>query len=339
MIRCWMIGFAVTLAFAGATNAATPGLELKALLKDDIERAALLATKIKAIRDRKRGNHGAYMSPETNEFLQVVREIDCFQAEDQLIRSIDRDTESSITYLIKGRCVIDRSIEIRGRSLQIASASSATDPSTLPNGLASIVLSLPDGSNEHPRLAAGVGGTLLLTDVFLENAAGGPMSIAATGSAYVTLYNVGFRGQMNILANRGSGVWILDQTFFTEPGRRQATVAELALASTQAEWSTSFRVRDGGQARVWGGYNVDFNLEGGTTLQHIVFSSSTPATVSYELSTGSSASVINVNPRLTIQRASARSGSVIGYRGIFQPIEIPIVSRSSYIGPEDDRNT
>ena len=152
---------------------------------------------------RNRGNQDS--KPETSEFLQVVRRVSCENDPGALMRSIDSDTEGSVAYVISGRCVINRFVEVLGRAITISSSKSTDDPLVTTDDLASLMIDTPErvsgAGSPINQLVAGTGSTIILAHLFLESAAGKPLLIEAYGNANLTLRNVGFRGQMDLVAH------------------------------------------------------------------------------------------------------------------------------------------
>ena len=318
---------AAALAISVDAEAEPLGQEIKQILQSELDNAEKMAAKMDLIRSRS-GAHSR-SKPETGPFLQVIKRISCEGDTGALMRAIDSDAESNIGYVISGRCVINRVLDVIGKHITIASEKSSNDPAVQADELATLVLDI----EEIPlnSLAASVGSSILLVDLFLESADDQPLWLFSYANAYLTLYNVGFRGQMNLSNYRGGGIFLFDYGNFQNLIGRQATQSQLAIAATREDWDIDWQMRGGASSRVYGSYNIDFRIEVGSSVEHVGFpdAEGRSFTSNYNLSSGSKAWVVNQG--FVVNQVTATSNSTLSHYGTLGTATLE-VSPSSFVG-------
>jgi len=333
------IFIAVALVINTDAGAEPLGPKIKQILQLELDRTEAMAAKMELIRAQ-RGNRGNPDSkPETSDFLQVVRTVSCEDDPGALMRSIDSDTEGSVAYVISGHCVINRFLQVLGRAITISSSKSTLDPLVTTDELASLVIDTPErfsAGTPINHLNAGTGSTIILADLFLESAADKPLLLGAYGNANLTLFNVGFRGQMDLVSYRGANVYLLDLATFRNFIGLQATQSQLGISATRKDWSINWDMIEGATARVYGSYNSDFRMETGASLYHLGFPSNMVERplVNYKLKAGSVATIINLG--FDIGQITANSNSTVASRGPTLNPNVLEVSPSSFVGRIED---
>lgn len=314
------------------------GQGIKEILQSELDRADAMAAKMDLIRSQLENRGNKASKPETSEFLQVIRAVNCEDDPGALMRSIDSDIEASVAYVISGRCVIDRFVEIIGKAITISSSKSSLDPLVTADELATLVIDTPErvyAGAPANSLNAAPGSTVILYDLFLESAADKPLALAAFGNASLTLFNVGFRGQMYVVNYRGAHVLLLDWAELRNFIGQQATQSQLGVSATRKDWNINWNILEGASARVYGSYNSDFRMETGASLMHLGFpeNSAERSVVNYQLSAGSVATIINLG--FDIGQIKAQSNSTVVSLLPLNP-DVLQVSPSSFVGRMED---
>ena len=310
------------------------GQEIKQIVQADLDRAQAMAAKIDVIRAGRDDRNEPRSRLKTSEFLQVTRRISCEGDPRALMRSIDSDTEGSVAYVISGRCVIDRYLEVIGRDLTIAGLNSPWDSATNPEDLATLFFDQQD----YKMLVASTGSSIILSGLYIESVGQSNLRLIAVRNGYLSLVEVGFKNDLQFDAAAGGGIQLYDISNLQY--EQEATEAQKALVQSYRNWNLTFKIANGASAAVIGAsFNAAFNLAGGAVLGQISLPTqvslgpaSDTATVSYDLTSGSSATVRNYYAPITVLHAKARSNSNIAFDGVFQPEEL-IVGPSSYLGP------
>lgn len=331
---------AVALVINTDAGAEPLGPKIMQILQLELDRTEAMAARMELIRSQQ-GNRGNQDSkPETSEFLQVVRTVSCEDDPGALMRSIDSDIEGSVAYVISGHCVINRFLEVLGRAITISSSKSTLDPLVTTDELASLVIDTPErfsgAGTPINHLNAGTGSTIILADLFLESAADKPLLLGAYGNANLTFFNVGFRGQMDLVSYRGANVYLLDWATLRNFIGLQATQSQLGISATRKDWSINWDMIEGATARVYGSYNSDFSMETGASLYHLGFPNNLAERplVNYKLRAGSVATIINLG--FDIGQITANSNSTITSRGPTLNPNVLEVSPSSFVGRIED---
>lgn len=324
----------VAILFCLEAQSEPLGQEIKEIVRGELDRATSMQRKLDLARERTATKRQNSAKIQISQFLQLEREIDCRQDEGALMRALNSDTEASILYLIIGRCIIDRYLEVIGRDLTIGSLNSPRDPSINPEDLATLFFDQQD----YKMLVASTGSSIILAGLYIESSDQSDLRFIAVRNGYLSLVDIGFKNNLRFTAASGGGIQLFDSSNvqFT----KEATEAQRALVETNRDWNLEFEMSNSASASVIGAsFNVAFNLEGSAALNHISLPTETSlglgtftAAVSYALTNGSSASIRNFYAPISVQFAHAKSNSSIGYEGIFQPEEL-IVSPTSYVGP------
>lgn len=307
------------------------GQEIKQVLQSELDRTEAMAAKMKLIRSRSNKQNSIQNKLETSSFLQVIKRISCEGDPGALMQALESDTEGSVAYVINGRCVIDRFVEVVGRNISIVSEKDSVDPTVSADELATLVFDNPDRPDNG--MTASVGSSIILYDLFLESANNKPLRLDSYANAYLTLYNVGYRGEMSLNSYRSGGIFLLDYGSLRESSTSfdGATQSQLAIAATKEDWNINWEMRGGAAGRVYGSYNISFFLRAGSSLEHIGFTDTEDRLflVDYTLEAGSSAWILPAG--FEIRNIDVRSNSTLASFIPLNPERLS-VSPSSFVG-------
>ena len=307
------------------------GQEIKQVLQSELDRTEAMAKKFDLIRSHLANQSKPPGHLSISEFLQVTRQIDCTKDPSSLQDAIESEVDASALYLISGKCILDRPIQVIGRTITVLGAASASDPNTKPSDLATVLLDYPPGSG---ALGALSGGAWYFHDLFIETTGDGKVDFTAYSNGVFAMIRVGLPEQVEVTAYR-SGSVIFYEYLSLGSLEQEATEAEFALSTNQAVSRATFRLFNGGNARILSNrLNADFDLAGGASLDFVALEKNAePSKVSFHVRTGSTARIINFSSELAIENAIARSNSTIGHIGYFLP-SVTQKSSSAFIGPE-----
>lgn len=330
----WLSLSFIAILFSVKAQSEPLGQEIKEILLSDLDRASAMQRKLDSARERRASKRRDSAMSQISQFLQLEREIDCRDDEGALMQALNSDTEASILYLISGRCVIDRYLEIIGRDLAIGSLNSPRDPSIDPEDLATLFFDQQD----YKMLVASTGASIILAGLYIESSDQSDLRFIAVRNGYLSLVDTGFKNDLRFTAASGGGIQLFDSS--NVQWMQEATKAQKALVEANRNWNLRFEMSNSASASVIGAsFNVAFRLEGNAALNHISMPTQLSlgygpytAAVSYELTNSSSATIRNFYAPISVQFAYARSNSSIGHEGIFEPEEL-IVSPTSYVGP------
>lgn len=333
-LSAWLSFSLIAILFSVKAQSEPLGQEIKEILRSDLDRATAMQRKLDLVRERLADKRGGSAKPQISQFLQLERDVDCQKDESALMRALDSDTEASIVYLISGRCVIDRPLEVIGRSLTIGSLNSSQDPSTSPEDLASLYF---DQQISGIDISVATGASIILGGLFLESSSLDGLSFNAYNNGSLGMVDIGFRSDLELRAFRGGVLTLYDLTNVLPQFGREPTQAQNALAATYSDTQLDYSVFSGSSAFFWGAnLDVSFFLEGGAVLDHFALpQNSEGSTASYELRNGSTATIRHYFAPITVSQAKISSNSNLGFYGVFQPQEL-IVSPTSYFGPPVD---